>query len=282
MGKRKAILEEVDKAWSIAQTLREAQAAQQVQNPQSQGGQRAPQQPAQAQPQQGSQAPVQANPQVIQTNMNQGMAALMQALPGILKTFTTTVGDKDGQLDVAGQPQNNQQAQGERAPQQPAQAQPQKGTQTQAQPIKEEKNRELFFDETKFNSEVGGLNEGGVIGLVASAPAILQFGGKLLQKLGSKTNPNIIQKFGGQVSKAGEALHHTYIGVIEKALTPFMPNADASTKHKTAEGVFMVLVSGLLVGTLASPNTLSVVKGKELADYVRKIAPSIMSSVGFA
>jgi hypothetical protein len=282
MGKRKAILEEVNKAWSIAQTLKEAQATQQAPPTQVQGGQKAPQQPAQAQPQQGTQAPVQANPQVIQTNMSQGMAALMQSLPSILKTFTATVGDKDGQLDVAGQPQNNQQAQGQRAPQQPAQVQPQQGAQTPAQPIKEEKKRELFFDETKFNSEIGGLNEGGIVGLVASAPAILQFGGKLLQKLGSKTNPNIIQKFGGQVSKAGEALHHTYIGAIEKVLTPFMPNADAQTKHKAAEGVFMVLVSGLFIGSMASPNTLSMVKGKELADYVRKIAPSIMSSVGFA
>jgi len=284
MDKRKSILEEVDKTWKVTGKLLEAQAAQPTTQPVAQG-QRAPQLPAQVQPQQGAQ-PAQPNAQVIQTNMQQGMATLVQSLPAILKQFTASAGDKDGQLDVTGQPQsqNNQQAQGQRAPQQPAQAQPKQGGQTQsAQPIKEEKKeRELFFDEAKYESEVHGVNEGGIIGLVASAPGILQYGGKLLQKMGSKTNPNIIQKFGGQVAKAGEALHHTYIGAIEKVVGAFMPNADAQQKKKVAEAVFMLLVSTLFVGSMAAPDSLSVVKGKELADYVRKVIPGIMSSAGFA
>lgn len=214
--------------------------------------------------------PVDANTtKVVQTNMAQGMAELIKALPNTLKTFTTTKGDKDGQLET-GEEQT-----------QPATAAPQAGQQTAAPaPIKE--NTELKFDENKYKEQFSELDEALVAGLIASAPTIMKYGGTLLQKMGSKTNPNIIQKFGKVVADSGEKLHHTYIGVIEKLIAPLMPSAKPETKHKAAEALFMVLVSGLFASTMMVPDALTAVKGSELATYIVKQLPNIMSTIGFA
>lgn len=228
--------------------------------------------PAQA-PQPGQTQQVEPDPakaaQTVQTNMDQGMDAMIKMLPNILKNFTKTAGDKDGQLETGEEPKT------------PAPGQ----TQAQGQaPVQEsEKNqRELMFDEEKFRRECEGLDEGLIAGLVASAPAIMQLGGKLMQKMGGKTNPNFIQKWGKTVAHAGEKLHHKYLGLIEKVIAPLMPSAKPETKKKAAEAVFMVMVSGLFASHLAHPDMLSVVKGKELVDYVSKIMPTALASVGFA
>lgn len=238
------------------------------------------QQPAQQQSAQ-QQQPVQQQQQQPTTNLDpakvdqamaQGMDAMIKNLPNLLKKFTTTVGDKDGQLDTGDEKPQAQQG---------AQANTQQAAQNK-QVQEGGKKRELMFDEEKYNSECKDLQEGGLLGLVASTPAIMQMGGKLLQKMGSKTNPNFIQKFGKTVADAGEKLHHKYLGVIEKAISPFMPSATPEVKKKAAEAMFMVLVTGLFASGLSHPDLLSGVKGKEMADYVAQLMPSAMSSIGFA
>lgn len=278
MSKKKNLLEEVDKTWSVAKMIKEANAAPAPAQTQAQPaqGQRAPQQP---QPAQAGQQPAaqqqQMNPQQVQKNiettMDQGMNALIQQLPTILKNFTSTAGDKDSQLDVPGQQQPQAQQQG----QQQAQGQ---------QQVKEsEEGRTLKFDENKFKSHLEEeLNEGGILGLVASAPAIMQLGGKLIGWTGKKVNSNIMQKWGNSVAHAGHKLHHKYIGALEKIITPFMKGQSKENIHQAAEAMFMTLVAGLFAGGLAAPDLLTAVKGQELASYVKDMAPKALSSLGFA
>jgi hypothetical protein len=261
MKKAKTLQEELGRMKYLAGIINEA-----VGQP-APTGQPAPNAP-QAAPQQVDPAKTAQN---IQTNMKQGMDVLMKDLPNILKTFTTTAGDKDGQLET-----------GEEVAQQNAKQQPRQNTQIQQQVKEGKNNKELMFDEDKYNSHFKDLDESLVAGLIASAPGIMQMGGKLLQKMGSKTNPNIVQKFGKSIAGAGEKLHHVYLGAIEKMITPLMPNANPETKKKAAEAVFMVLVSTLFASHIAHPDALSVVKGTEIAEYVKKIIPGVMSSVGFA
>lgn len=276
--KKVNLSEEIKKLSEIASLLKETasvQASQQAaQQPAQQGaqtqqqGQRAPQQP---QPQQAGQP--QLNPQNIEKTMDQGMNSLIQQLPNILKNFTETVGDKDGQLDIAGQQQNQQQ---------PAQSQ-QQNQQQPAQVKESNQIRELKFDENKFKSHLSDeINEGGIIGLAASAPAIMQLGGKLIGWTGKKVNSNVMQKWGKSVADAGHKLHHKYIGALEKVVAPFMKNSSKEDVHKAAEAMFMTLVAGLFAGGLTAPDLLTGVKGQELAQYVGKIAPKVLGGLGFS
>jgi len=213
--------------------------------------------------------PIDANTsKIIQTNMAQGMAELIKSLPNALKTFTTTLGDKDGQLETGEEPKQV--------------VAPQAGQQAAVAPTPIKENKELSFDENKFKENFTELDEALIAGLIASAPTIMKYGGTLLQKMGSKTNPNIIQKFGKVVADSGEKLHHTYLGVIEKLITPLMTNAKPETRHKAAEALFMVLVSGLFASTMMVPDALTAVKGSELSAYIVKQIPNIMSTIGFA
>lgn len=266
MKKGKTLQEELSRMKYLAGILNEA-----VGQP-APGGPQAPNTAQQSTPQ----VDPAKTAQNIQTNMKQGMDILIKDLPTILKTFTTTVGDKDGQLETGE----------EVAQQKPQAAQTQKPQVAQAQTqqqVKEGKNnKELMFDEDKYNSHFKDLDESLVAGLIASAPGIMQMGGKLLQKMGSKTNPNMIQKFGQSIAGAGEKLHHVYLGAIEKMIAPLMPNAKPETKKKAAEAVFMVLISTLFASHIAHPDALSAVKGTEIANYVKKLVPGVMSSVGFA
>lgn len=272
--KKVNLSEELKKLSEITSLLKEAAPAQGVQQPAQQQaqqgtqtqqqGQRAPQQ---TQPAQQAAQP-QLNPQNIEKTMDQGMNSLIQQLPNILKNFTSTAGDKDGQLDIAGQ----QQAQGQQKVQ---------GQQAQVKEMVELK--ELKFDENKFKSHLSDeVNEGGVVGLVASAPAIMQLGGKLIGWTGKKVNSNLMQKWGKSVADAGHKLHHKYIGALEKVIAPFMKNSSKEDVHKAAEAMFMTLVAGLFAGGLTAPDLLTGVKGQELAQYVKQMAPKAMGSLGFA
>jgi flagellar motor protein MotB len=285
MKNRKTLQEELGRMKYLAGIITEAEAQQApVQTPAQAPTQNAPTQQGQnpVKAQVDPQAEPQIDPakatQTIQTNMAQGMEVLMQQLPSIMKSFTATVGDKDGKLETG----EEQVAQ----PQQPQAQQPQaqQAQSQQPQQVKEgKKSGELMFDEEKYKKQVEDeLEESLVAGLIASAPAIMQLGGKLLQKMGSKTNPNIIQKFGKTVAGAGEKLHHQYLGVIEKIISPLMPNAKPETKKKAAEAMFMVLVSTLFASHLAHPDALTAVKGKEIASYVGKLIPGVMASIGFS
>jgi hypothetical protein len=284
MQKKKSLLEEVEKTWSVAKLIKEANAVP-VASGQAQAqpapaqtqtqGQRAPQQ-NQA-PGQAGQNQAQMNPQQVQKNiattMDQGMAELIKTLPTILQNFTATAGDKDSQLDLPGQPTQNTN-----------QPTPQAQTAQPTQQVKESKNnRELKFDESKFKSHLEKeLNEAGILGLIASAPAIMQLGGKLLGWTGKKTNVQFMQKWGKSVADAGNSLHHKYIGVLEKAVSPFMKNATPEAKHQAAEAMFMTLVAGLFAGGLTMPDALTAVKGHELATYAGKLTSKALGSLGFA
>lgn len=279
MQKKKSLLEEVDKTWKLAKLIKEANPAPiangqavapapvQTQAP----GQRAPQQ---AQPaQQGGQNPQQVQKN-IQAAMDQGMADLVKNLPTILQNFTAGAGDKDRQLDLPGQ-----------TAQQPAQAQKTAAQQPQVQQqVKESKEEKgLTFDEVKFKSHIDKeLNEGGILGLVASAPAIMQLGGKLVGWTGKKVNSQFMQKWGKSIADAGHNLHHKYISLLEKIVSPFMKDATPEAKHQAAEAMFMTLVAGLFAGGLASPDALTGVKGQEIAGYFKKMAPKVLTSLGFA
>jgi hypothetical protein len=279
MAKNKKIIEEsFSKMKTLLESkLNEAPAAAPMAAP------LAPTQPAQ-QPA-GQQAPA-ADPQrdqkiaqSIDATMDQAMAKLVQGLPDILGNFAKTAGDKDGAIDAPGVYDNNAE-QGAQPKAQPS-ALPQQGA---AKPIQEsDMVSEIRFDEAKFMECMGEeLNEGGLLGLVASAPVILKYGGKASSWVGKKMNSQWLQKWGGKVSQSGEKLHHKYISVIEKAIKPFMPNATPEQLHKAADGIFMGGVAILFAGGLADPEMLTGVKGTELGEKAMAIFQKAMPAMGFA
>lgn len=242
---------------------------------------------AQAQPaQQPAQQPVQqqSNPQRdqqisanIDKTMDQAMSVLVSKLPGVLSQFAKSSGDKDGVVDAPGVYDNKAQAQ----PQQNAtQKSPQQGA---AKPIQEGESSELTFDEGKFMQRMGeGLNEGGILGLAMSAPAILKYGGQATKWIGKQMDSRWLQKWGNKTAEAGEKLHHKYIHAIEKALKPLMPSATPEQLHKAANGVFMGAVGVLFAGSLAHPGMLTGVKGEELGQEALAALQKSLPSLGFA
>jgi len=234
--------------------------------------------PAAAAPAAPAQQPV-ADPQRdqkisqnIYATMDQAMQTLVNKLPGLLANFAKSSGDKDGAIDAPGVYDNNNQGQ-------PAQGQP-----AQGQPIQEGRVNEITFNEAKFLEcmDEGELNEAGLLGLAASAPAILKYGGKASQWVGKKMNSAWLQKWGDKTAKAGEKLHHKYIAVIEKALKPFMPNATPEQLHKAADGIFMGGVAILFAGGLSSPEFLTAVKGAELGEKALAVMQKALPAMGFA
>ena len=194
------------------------------------------------------------------------MDSILKSLPNILSTIAKTTGNKDGQLEIGQQPAQKQQQQA-----------PKSGQQVQA--VTQEGS--LKFDEGKYK-KYEELNEAGIIGLVASAPAIMNFGGKLVQKLGVKTNSTTLQKFGTAISHTGEKLHNAYLGTIEKMITPLMKGQSPETIKKASEAVFMGLVGVLFAGGVANPSFLEAVKGKELAQFSQGALTKVLSQIGFS
>jgi hypothetical protein len=215
----------------------------------------------------------------IDVTMDQAMASVVKNLPQMLANFAKSTGDKDGALDAPGVYDNN--AKGQQAPQQAQQTQ----NQSQAKPIQEGGiMKELTFDEAKFMECMGEgeLQEGGLIGLAASAPAILKYGGQATKWIGKKMDSAWLQKWGNKTAEAGEKLHHKYIHVIEKALKPLMPNATPEQIHKAANGVFMGAVGVLFAGSLAHPGFLTGVKGAELGQEALAALQKSLPTLGFA
>lgn len=205
--------------------------------------------------------------QNIDVTMDAAMKTLVDSLPELLANFAKSSGDKDGAVDAPGVYDNN--------------AQPESGQ--AAQPIQEGTLREITFDESKFMECMGEeLNEAGLIGLVASAPAILKYGGQASKWIGKKMNSQWLQKWGDKTAKAGEKLHHKYISLIEKVLKPLMPNATPEQLHKAADGIFMSGVAILFAGGLAHPGLLTGVKGGELGELALNALKGAMPSLGFA
>lgn len=284
--KKVNLSEELKKLSEIASLLKEAAPAQGVQQPAQQQTQQGAQTQQQGQrvPQTNQQQPQQAgttqlNPQQVQknidTNMDQAMAIIMKQLPNIIKNFSVTSGDKDGQIETGEEANKQPQAQG----QQQAKGQPQ----AQGQVTKENKEYgQLTFDEEKFNSHIKELDESLIAGLMVSTPAIMKMGGWLLQKMGGKANPNVVQKWGQYISKKGEQLHHHYLKSIEGWIAPFTKNMSPEARKKASEAILMGVVAGLFAGHLSHPDALTAIKGQELADYVSKILPKTLSSIGFS
>ena len=207
--------------------------------------------------------------QNIDATMDAAMKALVDSLPELLSNFAKTSGDKDGVIDAPGVYGNN--------------AQPEGGQTQQAQPIKEGELRSITFDESKFMETMGGdLNEGGLLGIVASAPAILKYGGQASKWIGKKMNSQWLEKWGEKTAKTGEKLHHKYIGLIEKVLKPLMPNATPEQLHKAADGIFMGGVAILFAGGLANPGMLTGIKGAELGQFATNTIKNVLPTLGFA
>jgi hypothetical protein len=247
-----------------------------------------PQPNTQTQQPPNTQQKVAVNQQQAQKNVQDAIGIALKdissKLPALLKNFADA--DKDGKVEYGTYSDKVEPAQQQTktavksTPQTPQQTQTQTPSQTTTQP-KPIKESTIKFEEGKFQENVG-LNEAGVIGLVASAPAILNLGGKLLGKLGKKVNAQWLQNIGGKVANAGHLLHNSYIGIFEKALTPFMKGASKEQLHTAAEALFMVIVGTMLAQGVTSPDILTGVKGKELANYVSKALPKVLPSMGFA
>lgn len=202
----------------------------------------------------------------IDVTMDQAMARMVKGLPNVLSKFAKSGGDKDGALDASGVYDNNSQQ-----------------AQTGAQPIQEGMINEIMFDESVFMGAIGDneLNEGGILGLAMAVPAILKYGGKAAEWTGKKMNSAWLQKWGGKTAKAGEKIHHKYIGIIEKAIAPFMPNANKEQIHKAANGIFMGGVAIMFAGGLAHPGILTGVKGAELGEFSLAKIGAILPKLGF-
>jgi hypothetical protein len=264
MNNKKQIIEETyDKVKTLMESrLNENPAAQPAAPAQQQ------QQPAAAQQQQQPAADPQRDQKIaknIEVTMDQAMAQVVKNLPNVLANFAKTAGDKDGALDAPGVYDNNDQ-------------------QGQAKPVQEGMFKELTFDENKFMETMGegDLNEGGIIGLAVSAPAIMQLGGKATKWVGKKMNNQWLQKWGGKVADVGDKMHHKYVGVIEKMIKPLMPNAKPEQLHKAANAVFMGVVAGMFVGSLAHPGMLTGVKAQELGKFSLDTIKSALPNLGFA
>lgn len=273
MAKNKKIIEEsFDKMKSLVESrINEAPVGQTIPAA-TQPSQVAPAAPAAKPAVQDTAARDQKISKNIDVTMDQAMAKLVQGLPALLGNFSKTGGDKDGVLDAPGVYDNNNQD---------AKA----ATQTQgAQPIQEGMMNEITFDEGVFMNtmEDGELNEAGLLSLAVSAPAIMKYGGKAAEWAGKKMNSAWLQKWGGKAAKAGEKLHHKYVGLIEKALKPFMPNATPDQLHKASNAIFMGGVAILFAGGLASPGVLTAVKGTELGEIALSTIPKILPRLGFA
>ena len=175
------------------------------------------------------------------------LSTITKDLEGVLAGALTKVGDKDGELDIA-----------------------------ESMGIK---TKEIDFDENALKDT---LSEGGWMGLVLSAPAILQLGGKMAGWLGKKLDQGWLEKIGGKVATAGDKLHHKYIHGFEIIAKKFMPNSSDEEVHKVAEALMMGVVGILFTMGVANPGALEGVKAQELAGYVKKVLPAVLGRIGIA
>lgn len=199
----------------------------------------------------------------IATTLTQALDAVVKDMPNILKTVATQAGDKDGIIDVPGVYKNDKEQQVQES---------------------ESSLFEIKFNENKFQEcmKEDLIKEGGLLGLTLSAPALLNMAGKAASWTGKKMNANWLQRFGGKMSHFGEKIHHKYIGVIEKILTPLMPGASEEQIHKAAEVAMMGIIGVLFAEGLSNPRALEAVKGQELASFAKEKLPNILAKIGFS
>jgi hypothetical protein len=204
--------------------------------------------------------------QEMTTALNQVMADL----PAELAQAAKTTGDRDGQLEIAGDPQATQQ--------------PTQQAQPATQPI--QSIQELELDEALV-SLLGGT--------ALALPAITKLIGSAAAFLGKKTDSTKLQQFGASAKHFAEKMHHTYEHVIDKVLSPLTKNLDPNKRKTINKLVFYAIVATFFgvgatgavgavgagqTGLAAAEGGLSSIKAGELVAAVRQVIPKIISQVG--
>jgi len=209
----------------------------------------------------------QVNPQqaeaAFEKEMQAALSQIMQDLPNELNNVARNSGDRDGQLELAGDQQT--------APQQP--------------------NPQQVQNEAELKEAVGMLAAGAVLAL----PAITNMVGKAAQFLGKKVDSQTIQRFGEKTKNFAHKMHHSYEGVIDKILSPLTKNLDPAKRKIVNQVVFYTIVatffgigaSGAVgaagagkAGLAAAEGGLSTVKASELVAAAKEVIPKILSSMG--
>jgi len=144
------------------------------------------------------------------------------------------------------------------------------------------------------------INEAGLImaaGTILAAPKIIELMGQGLNKLGIKTNAQILQKFGNKMSHFGHAIHKKYVGVIEAILKPMTGYMDDNQRHELAGSILTMIVAGLGVASIhgaisaaqaghaavaSGEGFLAAIKGLEIAEKVRELLPAALAAGGTA
>lgn len=224
----------------------------------------------------GQPAPVQQNPQqqaqadaAMEKEMVTALNQVMNDLPNELKQADT---NRDGQLELAGQP-----AQGQQAAQQPVQQQ------SATQPLAEAELKEA----------IGMLAAGAVL----AAPAITNLVGKAASFLGKKIGSGDLNQWGEKAKHFAEKMHHSYEGVIDKILSPLTQKLTPQQRKTANKLVFYAIVAtffgfgagGALhaagagkAGLAAAEGSLSSIKASELVAAAREVIPKILSSLGIS
>jgi hypothetical protein len=229
-----------------------------------------------AQPAQGQQ-PVQQNPQqqaqadaAMEKEMVTALNQVMNDLPNELRQADT---NRDGQLELAGQPAQGQQPAG----------QPTAQTQPATQPLAEAELKEA----------IGMLAAGAVL----AAPAITNLVGKAASFLGKKIGSGDLNQWGEKAKHFAEKMHHSYEGVIDKILSPLTQKLTPQQRKTANKLVFYAIVAtffgfgagGALhaagagkAGIAAAEGGLSGIKASELVAAARQVIPKILSSLGIS
>lgn len=210
---------------------------------------------------------------------------VMGELPNALANAAKTTGDKDGQLELAGQPDQLQQpvsAQQTVQPQQPVSpTQTVQGT-VPTQPIQE--SQEL--DEALF-SLIGGT--------ALALPAITKLIGAAASFLGKKVGSGDLSQFGQKAKDFGDKMHHTYEHLIDKALAPVTQKLDPAKRKMVNKLVFYGIIASFFgvgatgalhagatgqAGLAAAEGGLSSIKAGELVAAARQVLPRILAQLG--
>lgn len=208
--------------------------------------------------------------------MQAALSQVMADLPGELAQVAQTTGDKDGQLELAG----------DQTTQQPATQQPTQQAQPATQPVQS-------IQEIELNEAIVSLLGGAVLAL----PAITKLIGSAAAFLGKKTDSNKLQQFGQSAKNFADKMHHSYEHVIDKVLSPLTRNLDPNKRKTVNKLVFYAIIatffgvgaSGAIgaagagkAGLAAAEGGLSSIKASELAAAVRQVIPKILGQVGIA
>ena len=107
--------------------------------------------------------------------------------------------------------------------------------------------KELEAQDAVDDDQGQKVNEAGALtiaGLVLSGPTILKIIGKITKVaskfLGGKGAT------GDKIIAAADKAHHFLIGIIEKLILKVAPKVDKKVAHKVAEGIFYLIIAGLL------------------------------------